>query len=166
MHRRDALAAVAGLGLGLLTGCAGRTAASTPPIRVGVLHSLSGTMAISERSLVDATLLGLQEINDAGGLLGRPVEPVVVDGRSRALDFAEQARRLVDGGVAAIFGCWTSSSRKLVKPVVERGGCLLFYPVAYEGLETSPNIVYLGSASLMRPRYAKLSTESMATAGA
>lgn len=146
MHRRDALAAVAGLGLGLLTGCAGRTSASAPPIRVGVLHSLSGTMAISERSLVDATLLGLQEINDAGGLLGRLVEPMVVDGRSRALDFAEQARRLVDGGVAAIFGCWTSSSRKLVKPVVERGGCLLFYPVAYEGLETSPNIVYLGAA--------------------
>jgi urea transport system substrate-binding protein len=140
------MAAFAGLGLGLLTGCPWRAGAGERPIQVGVLHSLSGTMAISERSLVDATLLGLQEINDAGGLLGRPVEPVVVDGRSRALVFAEQAQRLVAGRTCAIFGCWTSSSRKLVRPVVERGDCLLFYPVAYEGLEVSPSIVYTGAA--------------------
>lgn len=146
MHRRDALAGFAGLGLGLLTGCARRIGAGTPPIHVGVLHSLSGTMAISERSLVDATLLGLQEINDAGGLLGRPVEPVVVDGRSRALTFAGEARSLIERRACAIFGCGTSSSRKLVKPVVERGDCLLFYPVAYEGLETSPSIAYTGAA--------------------
>jgi urea transport system substrate-binding protein len=146
MHRRDAMAAFAGLGLGLLGGCGWSSGAGESPILVGVLHSLSGTMAISERSLVDATLLGLQEINDAGGLLGRPVEPVVVDGRSRALTFAGAARGLIEQRVRAIFGCWTSSSRKLVKPVVERGDCLLFYPVAYEGLETSRHIVYTGAA--------------------
>ncbi|HWN68018.1 MAG TPA: urea ABC transporter substrate-binding protein [Haliangium sp.] len=146
MHRRDAMAAFAGLGLGLLTGCPWPAGAGKRPIQVGVLHSLSGTMAISERSLVDATLLGLQEINEAGGLLGRRVEPVVVDGRSRASTFATQAESLVAQRVRAIFGCWTSSSRKLVKPVVERGDCLLFYPVAYEGLEGSPSIVYTGAA--------------------
>jgi urea transport system substrate-binding protein len=140
------MAALAGLGLGLLTGCPWRAGAGQRPIQVGVLHSLSGTMAISERALVDATLLGLHEINDAGGLLGRPVEPVVLDGRSRAVVFAEQAQHLVKRRVSAIFGCWTSSSRKLVAPVVERGGCLLFYPVAYEGLESSPSIVYTGAA--------------------
>jgi urea transport system substrate-binding protein len=140
------MAALAGLGLGLLTGCPWRASAHQRPIQVGVLHSLSGTMAISERALVDATLLGLHEINDAGGLLGRPVEPVVLDGRSRAVVFAEQAQQLVNRRVSAIFGCWTSSSRKLVKAVVERGDCLLFYPVAYEGLETSPSIVYTGAA--------------------
>jgi urea transport system substrate-binding protein len=146
MHRRDAMAALAGLGLGLLTGCSWRAATGQRPIQVGVLHSLSGTMAISERAVVDATLLGLHEINGAGGLLGRAVEPVVLDGRSRAVVFAEQARHLVKQRVSAIFGCWTSSSRKLVAPVVERGDSLLFYPVAYEGLESSPSIVYTGAA--------------------
>jgi urea transport system substrate-binding protein len=147
MHRRDAMAALAGLGLGLITGCRWPAAADGRPIRVGVLHSLTGTMAISERSVMEATVLGLEQINDAGGLLGRPVEHVVADGRSDAALFAREAERLItEEKVCAIFGCWTSSSRKQVKPVLERGDCLLFYPVSYEGLEFSRNIVYTGAA--------------------
>lgn len=146
MRRRDALAALGGLGLGLLASCRLPRARGNRPIRVGVLHSLTGTMAISERSVVDATLLGLAEINDAGGLLGRPIEPVVADGRSDGARFASEAERLiVEDGVSVIFGCWTSASRKLVKAVVERRDCLLFYPVPYEGLEVSRNIVYTGA---------------------
>jgi urea transport system substrate-binding protein len=118
-----------------------------PPIRVGVLHSLTGTMASSERPVVDATLLAIEEINQAGGLLGRDVEAVVVDGRSEPDVFAAEAERLVAADrVKAIFGCWTSASRKTVKAVVERHRHLLFYPVQYEGLEQSPFIVYTGAA--------------------
>lgn len=118
-----------------------------PPIRVGILHSQSGTMAISETPVVRSTLLAIEEINSRGGLLGRRIEPVVVDGRSDWPTFAREARRLiVDEKVSVIFGCWTSASRKMVKPVVERFHHLLFYPVQYEGLESSPNIVYTGAA--------------------
>ncbi|WP_152052704.1 transporter substrate-binding protein [Tautonia marina] len=121
--------------------------ASGPPIRVGVLHSLSGVMAESASGVVDGTLLAINELNAAGGVLGRPVEPVVVDGRSSPDVFAGEARRLIEEeGVEVIFGCWTSAARKAVKPVVEQLDGLLFYPVQYEGLEQSPNIVYLGSA--------------------
>jgi urea transport system substrate-binding protein len=117
------------------------------PIRVGVLHSFSGTMALSERSVAEATLLAIEEINATGGLLGRTIEPVVADGRSDALTFAAEAQRLIaEAQVQAIFGGWTSASRKSVKSVVERHRHLLFYPVQYEGLETSPHIVYTGSA--------------------
>lgn len=146
MHRRNALAALAGLGVGLASGC--RWARSSgPPIRVGVLHSLTGTMAFSERAVVDGILLGLDEINQRGGLLGRRIEAVVADGRSDAEHFEREATRLLDEvHVSAIFGCWTSSSRKRVKPVVEDRGGLLFYPASYEGLETSPSIVYTGAA--------------------
>lgn len=169
MHRRDALRALGGLGaslgaglgagLGLgLTGCRW-PGTSGPPIRVGVLHSLTGTMAISERAVVDGTLLGIDEINQAGGLLGRRVEAVVVDGRSDAEEFERQAKILIEEKekkeekkeekeeyVSVLFGCWTSSSRKRVKTVVEERDSLLFYPASYEGLETSPNIVYTGAA--------------------
>jgi len=118
-----------------------------PPIRVGVLHSLSGTMAISESAVVDATLLAIQEINAAGGLNGRQVEPLVVDGRSDWDHFAAEAERLiVQEQVAVVFGCWTSACRKTVKPVFERHDHLLVYPVQYEGLEDSPNILYTGAA--------------------
>jgi len=118
-----------------------------PAIRVGVLHSQSGTMAISEGPVVRATLLAIDEINAAGGLLGRRIEPIVVDGRSDPQTFAREARRLIVGeNVSVIFGCWTSASRKMVKPEVEKLGHLLFYPVQYEGLESSPNIVYTGAA--------------------
>ena len=117
------------------------------PIKVGVLHSLSGTMAISETSVVDATILAIDEINERGGLLGRKVVPVVVDGQSDWPTFALEAERLiVEEEVSVIFGGWTSASRKTMKPVFEEYNHLLFYPVQYEGLEQSPNIVYTGAA--------------------
>ena len=117
------------------------------PIKVGVLHSLSGTMAMSEKSVADATLLAIDEINQQGGLLGRRIEPVVVDGCSDWPTFAEEAERLItEEQVSVVFGCWTSASRKTVKPIFEKHDHLLFYPVQYEGLEDSPNIVYTGAA--------------------
>jgi urea transport system substrate-binding protein len=116
-------------------------------IKVGILHSLSGTMAISERSLKDSMLMLIDEQNQRGGLLGRRLEPVVIDPASNWLLYAEKARLLIKKEeVAVIFGCWTSASRKAVKPVVEELGALLFYPVQYEGQEYSPNIFYLGAA--------------------
>jgi urea transport system substrate-binding protein len=121
--------------------------AAREPIGVGVLHSFSGTMAISERAVAEATLLAIEEINAAGGLLGRTVEPVVADGRSEPSSFAAEAQRLItEAQVQVILGCWTTASRKSVKSVVERHRHLLFYPIQYEGLETSPRIVYTGSA--------------------
>lgn len=117
------------------------------PIKVGVLHSLTGNMGASERPLVDALQFAFDEINAAGGLLGRPVRPVVVDCRSDADFCALEAERLIsEEHVSALFGCWTSACRKAVKPVVERHHHLLFYPLQYEGMELSPNIVYVGSA--------------------
>ncbi len=117
------------------------------PVKVGILHSMSGTMAASARPLVDAAMMAIDEINREGGVLGRPVRAVVVDGASNDATFAREAERLIrDEGVVAIFGCWTSSSRKAVKQVVENYDHVLFYPLQYEGLEASPNIVYLGSA--------------------
>jgi len=117
------------------------------PIKVGILHSLTGTMAISEASVVDATLLAIEEINARGGLLGRNIEPVLVDGRSDWPTFAKEAERLItEEKVSVVFGCWTSASRKTVKPVFEKYDHLLFYPVQYEGIEQSPNIVYTGAA--------------------
>jgi urea transport system substrate-binding protein len=117
------------------------------PIRIGVVHSLTGTMAVSERPLVDAVRLAVEEINAKGGLLGRPVEVLVADGKSDPQIFAVEAERLIEKEmVSVLFGCWTSACRKAVKPVVERHHHLLFYPVQYEGLEQSPNILYTGSA--------------------
>lgn len=116
------------------------------PIKIGILHSLSGTMAISERPVVDATLLAVQEINSSGGILGRKVIPIVVDGKSDWDIFAQEAKRLIiEEDVSAVFGGWTSASRKIIKPVFEEYDHLLFYPVQYEGLEQSKNIVYTGS---------------------
>jgi len=116
------------------------------PIRIGVLHSLSGTMAASERPLVDAVRLAVEEINAAGGLLGRPVEMVVADGRSDDGAFTSEAERLiVSEHVSVLFACWTSTCRKAVKPVVEKHRHLMFYPLQYEGLEQSPNLYYTGS---------------------
>jgi urea transport system substrate-binding protein len=116
------------------------------PIRVGILHSMTGTLAISARPVVDATLLAIEEINAQGGLLGRQLEPVIADGRSDSDQFAAEAERLITKeNVSVIFGCWTSSSRKAVGPVFEKHNHLLFYPVQYEGLEQSPNIVYNGA---------------------
>jgi len=118
-----------------------------PPIRVGILHSQTGATKISEQSMIDAEVLALEEINANGGLRGRRVEWVKADGRSDWPTFAREAERLIDQEkVSVIFGCWTSASRKSVKPVVEQKSHLLIYPMAYEGLEQSPNIVYTGAA--------------------
>ena len=117
------------------------------PIKVGILHSLSGTMALSESPVVDATLLAIDQINDRGGILGKKVVPVIVDGRSDWPTFAMEAENLiVEEEVEVVFGGWTSASRKTMKPVFEKYDHLLFYPVQYEGLESSPNIVYTGAA--------------------
>jgi urea transport system substrate-binding protein len=117
------------------------------PVVVGVLHSMSGTMADSEAPVVDAVLFAIDEVNKAGGVLGRPVKPVIADGKSDADTFGLEAERLISKEqVATVFGCWTSASRKTVKPVFEKHDHLLIYPVQFEGLETSPNIVYLGAA--------------------
>ncbi len=118
-----------------------------PPIKIGILHSLSGTMAVSENGVVDAALLAVEELNARGGVIGRPVEAVVADGRSQDDHFAQEARRLIEQEqVVTLFGCWTSSSRKRVKSVVEQLDHLLIYPVQSEGLEQSPNIVYTGAS--------------------
>jgi urea transport system substrate-binding protein len=119
-----------------------------PPIRVGILHSVTGALAVSETSMKDAEVLALEEINLGGGLLpGRRVEWVIADGRSDWPTFAREAQRLIEEEkVSVIFGCWASASRKSVKPVVEQRSHLLVYPMAYEGLEQSPNIVYTGAA--------------------
>src|SRR6478672_3140889 len=120
---------------------------SSEPIKVGILHSLSGTMAISETSLRDVALMAIDEINAAGGVLGRKVEPVVVDPASNWPLFAEKARDLIQNQkVAVTFGCWTSVSRKSVLPVFEELNGLLFYPVQYEGEESSKNVFYTGAA--------------------
>ncbi|MEG4807855.1 urea ABC transporter substrate-binding protein [Microcoleus sp. F8-D3] len=117
------------------------------PIEIGVLHSLTGTMSISEISVKDATLLAVEEINAAGGVLGRPLAAVIEDGASDLQTFAQKAKQLLlEAQVAVVFGCWTSASRKAVQPVFEHGRGLLFYPVQYEGLEQCPNIFYTGAA--------------------
>lgn len=120
---------------------------SEDPIKVGILHSLSGTMAISEVSVKDAEMMAIEEINAAGGVLGRKIEPVVEDGASDWPKFAEKAKKLLQNDkVATVFGCWTSASRKAVLPVFEENNGLLWYPVQYEGMESSPNIFYSGAA--------------------
>jgi len=122
-------------------------AADSGPIKVGVLHSLSGTMAISETTLKDVMLMLVAEQNKKGGLLGRKLEPVVVDPASNWPLFAEKARGLLSQEkCAAVFGCWTSVSRKSVLPVFEELNGILFYPVQYEGQECSRNIFYTGAA--------------------
>ncbi|GET40196.1 urea ABC transporter substrate-binding protein [Microseira wollei] len=122
-------------------------AASGDTIKVGILHSLSGTMAISEKSVVDAEQLAIEEINAAGGVLGKKIEFIVEDGASDWPTFAEKARKLIDQDkVVTIFGCWTSASRKAVLPVFEEKKHMLWYPVQYEGQECSNNIFYTGAA--------------------
>ncbi|HBP30125.1 MAG TPA: urea ABC transporter substrate-binding protein [Advenella kashmirensis] len=120
---------------------------SKPPIKIGILHSLSGTMAISETVLKNVALMQIDAINKEGGILGRKVEAVIVDPASNWPLFAEKARELLSQEkVAAVFGCWTSVSRKSVLPVFEELNGLLFYPVQYEGEEMSRNIFYTGAA--------------------
>jgi urea transport system substrate-binding protein len=123
------------------------SAAAEETIKVGVLHSLSGTMAISETTLKDTVLMLIDEQNKKGGLLGKKLEAVVVDPASNWPLFAEKARQLIEKDkVAVVFGCWTSVSRKSVLPVFEELNGLLFYPVQYEGEESSKNVFYTGAA--------------------
>ena len=122
-------------------------AGSGDTIKVGVLHSLSGTMAISEKSVVDSTLLAIEEINAAGGVGGKKIEAIQEDGASDWPTFAEKAKKLIEQDqVVVIFGCWTSASRKAVLPVFEEKNHMLYYPVQYEGQECSKNIFYTGAA--------------------
>ncbi|MCA1691678.1 MAG: urea ABC transporter substrate-binding protein [Actinobacteria bacterium] len=117
-------------------------------IKVGILHSLSGTMAISEVSVKDAELLAIEEINAKGGVLGKKLEPVIEDGASDWPTFAEKAQKLISvDKVATVFGGWTSASRKAMLPVFEKNKALLWYPVQYEGLESSPYIFYTGATT-------------------
>jgi urea transport system substrate-binding protein len=122
-------------------------AAEGDTIKVGILHSLSGTMAISETTVVDAEKLAIKEINEAGGVLGKQIEAIEEDGASDWPTFAEKAEKLIDQDqVATVFGCWTSASRKAVLPVFESKQHMLWYPVQYEGQECSQNIFYTGAA--------------------
>src|SRR6185503_14952887 len=121
--------------------------AAEDPIRVGILHSQSGTMAISESVLKDTVLMLIADQNRKGGLLGRKLEPVIVDPASEWETFTDKAFELLSKEkVAVVFGCWTSTSRKAVIPVFERLNGLLFYPVQYEGEESSRNVFYTGAA--------------------
>ncbi len=134
-------------GAASLTLVASAAAMAADTIKVGVLHSLSGTMAISETTLKDTVLMMVEEQNKAGGLLGKKLEAVVVDPASNWPLFAEKTRELItQEGVDVIFGCWTSVSRKSVLPVIEELNGLLFYPVQYEGEESSKNVFYTGAA--------------------
>ena len=122
-------------------------AASGDTIKVGILHSLSGTMAISETTVVEAEQLAIKEINAAGGVLGMQIEAIIEDGASDWPTFAEKATKLIDQDqVATVFGCWTSASRKAVLPVFESKNHMLWYPLQYEGQECSKNIFYTGAA--------------------
>src|SRR5476649_1523302 len=132
---------------GLMAGAATSAFAQSDTIKVGILHSLSGTMAISETTLKDVMLMLIEKQNAAGGVLGRKLEPVVVDPASNWPLFAEKARQLISvDKCAATFGCWTSVSRKSVLPVFEELNSILFYPVQYEGQECSRNVFYTGAA--------------------
>lgn len=120
-----------------------RTAGAADKVKVGILHSLTGTIAIAEKSVVDAEMLAIEEINKAGGVMGMMIDPVIEDGASDWPTFAEKARKLIEkDNVAAVMGCYTSASRKAVLPVFEKLKGLLYYPTYYEGLEQSPNIMY------------------------
>jgi urea transport system substrate-binding protein len=117
------------------------------PVKIGILHSLSGTMAISETSLRDVLLFAFDQINAKGGVMGHKIEPVIVDGASNWPLFAEKAKQLLEEDkVSVTFGCWTSVSRKSVLPVFEKDNGMLFYPVQYEGEELSKNIFYTAEA--------------------
>jgi len=149
LSRRDFLKTTAAVGVGAAAGMgfpAIIKAQGSAPIKVGVLHSLSGTMAISEAPIKEVVLMAIDEVNKAGGVLGRKVEAVVEDPASNWDLFAEKSKKLLlQDKVATVFGCWTSVSRKSVLPVFEKNNGLLFYPVQYEGEECSKNVIYTGA---------------------
>ena len=147
MFRRTVLKATAAAAMTLAATAWMPHAAAADTIKVGILHSLSGTMAISETSLKDVALMTIEEINAKGGVMGKKLEPVVVDPASNWPLFAEKARQLItQDKVAVVFGCWTSVSRKSVLPVFKELNSLLFYPVQYEGEELEKNVFYTGAA--------------------
>jgi urea transport system substrate-binding protein len=134
---------VLALGVGTGTSLVPSLARAQDVVKVGILHSLTGTIALAEASVVDAEKLAIDEINAGGGVMGKKIEAIVEDGASDWPTFAEKARKLLERDkVAAVFGCYTSASRKAVLPVFEKGKGLLYYPTYYEGLEQSPNIMY------------------------
>ena len=143
-----AAAAVLALSMALMTGCgSGSGNSSSESVKVGLLHSMTGSMAISEQAVLDAEKLAIKEINESGGVLGKQIEYQEEDGASDPSTFASKAEKLVDqDGISTVFGCWTSSSRKAVKSIFEDYDALLFYPDQYEGMEASSNIVYTGAA--------------------
>ena len=148
------LALGTGLGLASMAGAADMPTAEVnttglavtdDTVKVGILHSITGTMAISETGSVEAEMLAIEQINAMGGVLGRQIEIIQEDGASDWPTFAEKARKLlVHDSVAAVFGCWTSASRKAVLPVFEKENGMLYYPTFYEGLEQSKNVIYTG----------------------
>jgi urea transport system substrate-binding protein len=145
--RRSFAAKLSAVALGVAVTTLPMLAQAADTIKVGILHSLSGTMAISETVLKDVALMTIDEINAKGGVLGKKLEPVVVDPASNWPLFAEKAKQLIDQDkVSVVFGCWTSVSRKSVLPVFEEKNSLLFYPVQYEGEELSKNVFYTGAA--------------------
>ena len=130
-----------------LAGLAAVPAHAEDTIKVGVLHALSGTMAISETALKDMALMTIEDINAKGGVMGKKLEPVVIDTASNWPLAAEKAKQLIgQDKVAVTFGCWTSVCRKSVLPVYEENNALLYYPVQYEGEELSKNVFYTGAA--------------------
>lgn len=154
--RRHVLALALGTGMGV-TGMAGAAdyptdkvntsglAVTDDTVKVGILHSITGTMAISETGSVEAEMLAIEQINAMGGVLGRQIEIIQEDGASDWPTFAEKSRKLLtQDKVAAVFGCWTSASRKAVLPVFEKENGMLYYPTFYEGLEQSKNVIYTG----------------------
>jgi urea transport system substrate-binding protein len=145
--RRQFAQSLSAIALGIAALGLPALAQAADTVKVGVLHSLSGTMAISETVLKDVALMAIEEINAQGGVMGKKLEPVVVDPASNWPLFAEKAKQLIaQDKVAVMFGCWTSVSRKSVLPVVEELNGLLFYPVQYEGEELSKNVFYTGAA--------------------
>ena len=147
LTRRSAVQSLSAVALGVAGLAFSSMAVAADTIKVGVLHSLSGTMAISETVLKDTVLMAIDEINAKGGLLGKKLEPVVVDPASNWPLFAEKAKQLLtQDKVDVVFGCWTSVSRKSVLPVFKENNGLLFYPVQYEGEELEKNVFYTGAA--------------------
>lgn len=146
LARRTALLAGLAVALAACSGKDGEKADGEGAVPVGVLHSLSGTMAISEIAVKNSTMMAIEEVNAAGGVLGRKIAPVIEDGASDPAIFAQKASKLVESDKAAtVFGGWTSASRKAMLPVFERTKNLLWYPVQFEGNECSPNIMYSGA---------------------
>ncbi len=154
MHRRNFVKATAATLALAAAGFISAPAIAADTIKVGILHSLSGTMAISETGSIQAEQLAIDQINAMGGVLGRKIKVIKEDGASDWPTFAEKSKKLlVNDRVAAVFGCWTSASRKAVLPIFEKENGLLYYPTFYEGLEQSKNVIYTGQEATQQIIY-------------